>query len=146
MVKKQKFKILDKVTAEATFEAYGSKLDELFENCALALNETMVDTRQVKARMEKQIKLQNADLSALLIDFLNEIVYLKDAESMLFSKFSVKLDKKENGTYVLSAKIAGEPIDPKKHELRADVKSATYHMFRLEQKGKQYIAEIVLDV
>jgi SHS2 domain-containing protein len=143
-----KFKFLEKaVTADVAFEAYGKSLKEVFENAALATAETMVGTAAVATRMQKIIKLQNKDLNALLIDFLNEIVYYKDAEQILLVKFDVDIkENKETGVHVLTAKIAGEPIDYKKHQLRADVKAATYHMFELKQHGKTWTARVVLDI
>jgi len=143
-----KFKFLEKaVTADVAFEAYGKSLNEVFENCALATTETMVDTATVNQRMQKVIKLQNKDVNALMIDFLNEIIYYKDAEQIFLSKYEVDVkQKKENQVWILTAKIAGEPLDYKRHLLRADVKAATWHKFELKQKGKQWTATVVLDI
>ena len=143
-----KFRFLEKaVTADVAFEAFGKSLKDVFENAALATVETMVDTDTVSPRMQKMIKLQNKEIGALLIDFLNELIYYKDAEQMFISKFDVDVkQKKENGVWILTAKIAGEPLDYKKHQLRADVKAATWHLFELKQKGKEWTARVVLDI
>jgi SHS2 domain-containing protein len=143
---KQKFKVLEKlVTADTAFEAYGKNLNELFSNSALALCSAMVEPKTVAAKVKKIIKMQNKDVNALLIDFLNELVYYKDAESVLFPKVKVKVAEKD-GLYRLAAEAAGDEIDFKKHKLRADVKAATWHMFELKQKGKDWIARVVLDI
>lgn len=142
-----KFRFLEKaVTADVAFEAFGKNLNEVFANSALATMETMVDTDTVSPRMQKAIKLQNKEIGSLLIDFLNELVYYKDAEQIIISKFEVDIKKKDNDVYVLTAKIAGELIDYKKHQLRADVKAATHHMFELKQHGKEWTARVVLDI
>lgn len=142
-----KFRFLEKaVTADVAFEAFGKSLNEVFANAALATMETMVDTDTISPRMQKMIKLQNKEIGALLIDFLNELIYYKDAEQIMISKFEVDVKKKDNGVNVLTAKIAGEPIDYKKHLLRADVKAATFHMFELKQHGKEWTARVVLDI
>ena len=143
-----KFRFLEKaVTADVAFEAFGKSLKDVFENAALATVETMVDTDTVSPRMQKMIKLQNKEIGALLIDFLNELIYYKDAEQMFISRFDVDVkQKKENGVWILTAKIAGEPLDYKKHQLRADVKAATWHLFELKQKGKEWTARVVLDI
>lgn len=146
MAAKPKFKFLENlVTADIAFEAYGKNLNELFENCALALNETMVDTKTVPVKIKKVFKLQNAELNNLLINFLNEIIYYKDAESLLFSKYKVKVEQSEK-LWRLAAEISGEPIDWKKHKLLADAKAATWHAFELEKKGKVYRAQVVIDI
>ena len=74
------------------------------------------------------------------------MVYYKDAEQIIISRFEVNIKKKDNGIYVLTEKIAGEHIDYKKHQLRADVKAATHHMLELKQHGKQWTARVVLDI
>jgi len=143
-----KFRFMEKaVTADVAFEAFGKSLNDIFQNSAMATAETMVDTDTVASRLQKTIKLQNKDIGALLIDFLNEICYYKDAEQMLLCKFEVDIKQnKETKIYVLTAKIGGEHIDYKKHQLRADVKAATHHMFELKQHGKEWTAIVVLDI
>ncbi|MFH0869012.1 MAG: archease [archaeon] len=143
-----KFRFLEKaVTADVAFEAFGKSLNDVFQNAALATAETMVDTDTVSPKLQKMIKLQNKDLSALLIDFLNEICYYKDAEQMIICKFEVDIKQnKETKIYLLTAKIGGEHLDYKKHLLRADVKAATHHMLELKQHGKEWTARVVLDI
>ncbi len=144
--KSGKFNFLEKlVTADIAFEAFGKNLNELFQNSALALNETMVDTKTVSAKIKKVFKLQNAELNNLLVDFLNEIIYYKDADSMIFSKFKVKVEQKDK-LWKLTAEISGDKIDWKKHKLLADAKAATWHMFELQKKGKGWRAQVVIDI
>ena len=141
-----KFNFLEKlVTADIAFEAFGKNLNQLFENSALALNETMVDTKTVSAKTKKIFKLQNAELNNLFIDFLNEIIYYKDTDSMIFSKYKVKVEQHDK-LWKLSAEISGEKIDWKKHKLLADAKAATWHMFELQKKGKGWRAQVVIDI
>jgi SHS2 domain-containing protein len=143
---KEKFKVLENlVTADTAFEAYGKDLNELFNNCALALCSAMVEPKTVAAKISKIIKMQNKDLNTLLVDFLNELVYYKDAEALLFPKVKVKIIEKD-GLYRLASDAAGDKIDFQKHRLLADVKAATFHMFELQKKGKTWIARVVLDI
>jgi len=143
----KKFKFLENsVTAELAFEAYGRDLNEVFSNAALATMETMVHLAAVLPKQSKPIKLQNKDLKSLLIDFLNEIIYYKDAEQIFLSKFDIDIKQKPDGVWLLSAKIHGEPMDRKRHLLRADVKAATYHMLELKKEKNGWLARVVLDV
>ena len=44
----KKFRFLENIaTADAAFEAYGKDLNELFESAALALFETMAETKSI---------------------------------------------------------------------------------------------------
>jgi len=140
-----KFKSLDIVTAEAAFEAYGKNLDEVFANSALAIAETMTDSAKIKPKIKKSIRLVNSDLNTLLVDFLNEIVRMTDTDNLFFSKFKTKITD-AGGTWILQAVLAGEKINPKKHELRADIKAVTWHMFELKKGRTGWTARVVLDV
>jgi SHS2 domain-containing protein len=143
---KEKYKFLENfVTADMAFEAFGADLSELFTNAAEAVAAAMVDPKSMSLKIKKVIKMQNKDLPNLMIDFLNEIIYYKDAESTLFPKAKVTIAEKD-GIYRLAADLAGDKIDFAKHKVEADVKSATWHSFELQKKGKSWYARVVLDI
>jgi SHS2 domain-containing protein len=83
-------------------------------------------------------------LDGLFFDWLSELVYLKDAEGVLFSKFDVRI--KKNGAYELKAVASGEEISQKKHGLRSDVKAVTYHLFEVKKIGEIWTARVILDI
>lgn len=132
------------VTADAAVEVRGKTIEDLFATAALALFEVMVGTETVQPRQIKKIHIEGQALDRLLYDWLSELVYLKDVDSMLFCRFNVSI-KQENG-FRLDATISGEEIDPKRHELRADVKAVTFHRFRVEEREGVWTAEIVFDI
>jgi SHS2 domain-containing protein len=142
----KEYRYLEKfVTADMAFEAFGKDLDELFENSALALSEAMVHLKTVEPKVRKEIKLEHSSLQGLLIDFLNEIIYFKDAGPLFLTKFKVNV-KKEGEVWKLTAEAWGEKVNFDKHKVEADVKAATWHMLELKQKGKQWYARVVLDI
>lgn len=140
------FKYIPEIaTADIAFEATGKNEEELFEQCALAVEQTMVDIKNVKAKEKREIKVESDALDKLLFNFLSELLYYKDAEKLLFSKFSVKISEKGN-VHKLKATAKGEKIDLKKHVLHNDVKAVTWHMFKIEKTRAGYKALIVVDV
>ena len=146
MDKNKKFKILEKIaTADIAFEAYGKTLSELFESSALATTSVMVDVKDLKSEIKKDIKLQNEDIERLLFDFLNEIVFLKDAEMMLFKEFKADV-KEKNKEFYLNAVLSGEKINPHKQNLKIDIKAITLHMFKVEKLNGRFKATVVLDI
>ncbi len=138
----KRYKFIDH-TADVMFEAYGKNLNELFENAALATFEVQCDLKKVERKIKKKIKLKNEDMEKLLFDFLEELIYLKDAKYLLFSKFKVKIDSKKG---ILEAEVEGEKINPKKHELKTDVKAVTLHYFSLGETKDGYKARVILDI
>ena len=138
-----KFKFFEH-TADIGIEAYGKNLNELFENAALATSEVMVNTKQIKPSIKKEINLDNKNIDNLLVDFLDEIIYYKDAEELLFSKFEVII--KKDSIYKLKAKIYGEKINREKHELRDDAKAVTFYQFKLEKIKNGFKVRFILDI
>jgi len=142
---KKGYKFSEEVYADTCFDAWGNNLNELFTNCALALSEIMIDLKTLKFKIKKKINLKNNTIDALLIEFLEEIIYLKDAEMLLFSKFHINI-KNVDDTYVLEAEISGDKIDQKTQKLGIDAKAITYHKFKVEQKNDKWYAHIIIDV
>ncbi|MBU0471142.1 MAG: archease [Nanoarchaeota archaeon] len=129
----------DVATADIAFKAQGDNMNELFENAAFALSETMVETENLKEVIVKNINLEETDLEQLLFLFLSEIVYLKDVDLLFFSRFEVKIDGCK-----LAAKIYGEKLNGNMN-LKTDIKAITMHMLKIFKKDKYY-ATVVLDV
>lgn len=139
-----RFKFLDKITADAGFEAYGKTEQKLFENASLALFSLMCDIKRVEPEVKKTVELKRKTLEELLFDYLDELIFLKDRDVMVFSKFGVEINK--NNNYDLYIKAFGERIDTEKHSLLVDVKAVTKHMFKVEKKGDHYKATVVVDI
>ncbi len=134
----------DIATGDAAFEASGRTLEELLKEAAIATFEVMVDTRDVEARITREVELKNETVDGLLFDWLSELVYLKDADAVLFCKFNVNI--KKNDAYELKADASGDNISPKKHRLRSDVKAVTYHLFEVKKTGEYWTARVILDI
>lgn len=138
------YKFIDH-TADVAFKAKGKTLEELFESCALATEQTMVkDLKTIKHKTRKSIKLKAKNPEELLFNFLQELIFLKDAKLLLFSKFKIKI--KQEKELILNAVVYGEKLNPKKHELLVDVKAVTLHMYKVEKVKNYWHAFIILDV
>ena len=135
-----KYKVLDH-TADVMFEGYGKNLNELFENSAIATTDVMVDRKTLGKKIKKEIKIENKRIDSLLFDFLEEIIYLKDAEELLFKEFKVSI---KDGK--LKAICSGEKIDREKHKLKLDVKAVTLHKFEVKQVKNKWKAVFILDI
>ena len=139
------FKFLEGIaTVDLAFEAQALSEEKLFEEAAQALTSAMADPATIKQKRKTEISLQAANIEDLLYDFLSEIVAIKDADGLLFSKYQVKLTK--NGGYKLQAACHGEEINPDTQELKDDVKAVTKHKFSLEKVGDKFKVQGVLDV
>ncbi len=134
----------DIAIADVAFEVKGWTLEELFRDAAIATFEVMVDTKSIDPGITREIELNNETVDNLFFEWLSELVYLKDADALLFSKFDVSI--KKNDFYELKATASGDIINQEKHTLRSDVKAVTYHMFEVKKTGEKWIARVVLDI
>jgi SHS2 domain-containing protein len=139
------YKFLEGIaTADVAFEANGKDLNELFQNAAMAVFATQVDVKTVNERVTTELELQNEDIGQLLVDFLNQIIFYKDANQLIYKSAKVVIIK--NKHYALHAELHGEEIDQKKHKLGNDVKAVTMHKFKVEQTKSGWMCRVVLDI
>ena len=135
----------DIAIADVAFEATGRTLNELFESAGLAVTNTMVkDLKSVEQNKTKIIQLKAENVEMLLFNFLQEIIFYKDAELLLFNKFEI--DTMKNKIWQLKAKAFGEKLDMKKHELLVDVKAVSLHNFKVKETKAGWKADVILDV
>ncbi len=146
----KKFRFLSNaVTSDIAFEVFAGNESSLFENAGLALEAVMTDLRKVKGVQVYKINLVGESLDELLYSFLEELVFLKDSKKMLFRKIKCRVEKSKNkkGKWKVSGSLFGERMDPKRHELKLDVKAVTKYLFKVEKLSKEsFRSFIVLDV
>ena len=140
MEKEMKFKIIEDLTSDVMFEAYGKNLKELFENSALALFSIMCKVDNVKNEKIKIISVKGSDVEDLMINWLQKLIGLVDIDEMFFSKFKIEKITETN----LKAKIYGDEIRPEVGEVV--VKAVTYYGFNFEKTEKGYKVKVSLDV
>jgi len=138
----KKFEFVDITTADVAFIAYGKNLNELFENAALAMFEIMINTKQIKPNVKKELKVSGNDLESLMFNWLNSLLVYVDGENLAFSNFDVKINEKKIN---LKATCKGEKINRKKHETRTVVKAATYHKLEVK-KDKFWKVRVIVDI
>ncbi|MCX6803726.1 MAG: archease, partial [Candidatus Diapherotrites archaeon] len=115
------------------------------EETAKALTEIMVKIETVKPKEKRELWVNGTDEEVLLVAFLNELLFFKDKEQLVFSKFKVTIEKKA-GQIRLKAMMFGEKINPKKHKIFTDAKAATYSELKVEKEGKVWTAQCIVDV
>ena len=139
------FAFIEGATSDITFEARGATPPALFAAAAEALlAATLANPTAVEERMREPLSLAEPDLELLLLRFLNELVFLRDARGLLLRAGRLAI---ENGDEArLEGELAGEPIDRSRHLLEADVKAATAHGLTVVRDGGGWRATVTLDV
>ena len=122
------FEILDH-TADTGIIAYGMDLKQAFGNAASGMFSIITDLTSIEINQVRRIDINAQDRDSLLVNWLNELIYLFDVENLIFSKFDI-IHLDEN---VLSAIAYGEKVDLSRHEIRTGIKAATYHMLKIDE-------------
>jgi len=134
------FEILEH-TADVGLVAYGTDLREAFANAACGLFSLIAELDEVEERVSYPVEVQAPDEEALLVAWLNELIYLFEIERVVFKRFEVR--KLAAGR--LEAEAYGEKLDPSRHQLKAGVKGATYHMLEVSRVNGCRV-QVILDV
>ena len=135
----QKYKLIEH-TADIGLVAYGGTLAQAFASAAYGMFSIMASLKGVRERESRTVELKSADEETLLFDWLNSLLYLFDVEALLFRRFDVRL----SGAGSLEAICYGEKYDPARHHLKLGIKSATYHMLKVD-RGKNRV-RVIFDV
>ena len=129
-------------TADLAWRLWGASLPELFENAGRALSATLTDRRYLRRRATREVSLSAGDREALLVDWLNHLLYLFDVDGFLGRDFQVESLTDER----LEARVTGESFDPNRHPERTAVKAATFHQLSIVAVKDGWEATVVLDL
>lgn len=144
---KPRFEFVDDVTcADIAIRAYGDDLEALFISCASAFLSVMIENiSEVASSIKKTITIKEADVEMLLFEFLQELIFIKDAESLLLLPVSLKI-KQTGNQFQLTCHAAGEGIDQNKHQFSVDIKAVTMHKFEVVEREGEWCAMVIFDV
>jgi len=135
----KKYEILPH-TADLKIKVFGETKEELFLNALLAMSECLKpDVKQkIKkgAAIKREISIKSADLSALLVDFLSEALYLSQVNKESYNDLKINnfSDTQING------ELSGFSIE----RFGEDIKAATYHNLDISQKDDSTWEAVIL--
>jgi SHS2 domain-containing protein len=130
---------------DAIIEAYGTTLEEAFENAAKGLSNTMIDLKTVRPKKEIKFSAKGHDLYSLLFDWLDKVLLLLVADWIAMSQFSIKIRQHNNG-YSIEGTTRGEPLDLHRHCYKVEIKAVTYHEMEIKQEKGRVTVRFLLDL
>jgi protein archease len=129
-------------TADLAISATAGSLEGLFAAAAAGLFSLLADPSSVRPVAKRTVTAEAGDSVGLLIAFLNELLFLHESEDWLMASASVTA---LSPTHV-EAVIAGEPIDPRRHQIQHHVKAVTYHRASVLRTDRGWTATVIVDV
>jgi SHS2 domain-containing protein len=143
-----KYKFFDK-TADAKFQAFGNTLEETFKNAEEAMVSVMYDIDEVSNpdydEMHREIIVEGANLEALLYNFLEETIFLMNAEFFIGVVTKIQIIHIED-KYKLKAILYGtQALNLESH---GEIKAVTYNEMyvKFDEKLQKYTAQVVVDL
>ena len=127
-------------TADTGLVAYGNNLAEAFANAAYGLFSIIAELNKVRVVESRLMEVSAEDAEGLLFNWLNHLIYVFEVERLLFKRFDISEFTENN----LKATCRGEKYDPSRHRLKLGVKSATYHMLKVD--GEKNRVQLIFDV
>jgi SHS2 domain-containing protein len=129
-------------TADIGIEVEADTLADLFGGAAQGMFSIIVEPGAASPEVSRSVTLQANDLEERMFSWLNELLYILDAERLVLSGFEVTSIE----AFRLEATVSGERIDRSRHRLLGEVKAATYHEMKVEQRDGSWFARIIFDV
>jgi SHS2 domain-containing protein len=124
-------------TADWALRARGRTLDELFANAARGMMEMQQSKAQTGEVMERELVIEGADREGLLVNWLNELLYLQE-RGEAYSEFHVV----EISPVRLKAQLRGR----KQQKGNRSIKAVTFHGLELKEASGIWEATVVMDV
>jgi SHS2 domain-containing protein len=125
-------------TADLALRVYGQDMRELFANAAYGMFALMAEPSLGQAACEREVSLEAMDYESLLVDWLNELIYLHEVEGETYSQFTIEI----LSPTTLKAHVTGGPTKSKTKAIKA----ATYHNLKIEETANGFASTIVFDV
>jgi SHS2 domain-containing protein len=125
-------------TADLAIEVFGSDLQALFITSAQALFASAFEPGSQAAVRHFSVQLSASDVETLLIDWLNELLYLSEKHNAYFTTYVID---NINAT-TLTARVDAVDIG----STRQYIKAATFHNIAIQQVKDGLRTEIVFDI
>ena len=127
-------------TADVKIHASAPTLEALFSEIFRALMQVMYGARQ-GGSVIRNIRIESTDAESLLADFLSEVLFVSEVDSLVFSDARIRID----GLY-LNAELIGESFDPVRHSGGTEVKGISYSGLEILHDANGYKVDIIFDV
>ena len=125
-------------TADLAMRAYGRDMRELFANAAYGMFSLMADLEDLTPKRTREVHLEAPDQEALLVDWLNELLYLNEVRGEVYCSFEIHaLSPTE-----ISATVGGDEAEG----VTKVIKAATFYDLEIVRTEDGYAATITFDV
>jgi len=139
------YEFVEGATSDLSFVARGTTLEALFGAAAEALLAATVEMpASVLPKVRRGVALEEPDLDLLLLRFLNELIYFRDADGLLLRPARIQIEVGPPAR--VRGELAGEAIEATRHRPCGEVKAATAHGLAVREEAPGWSASVTVDV
>ncbi len=131
--------------ADVQIHSWGESLKEAFELAGVALFGYITDLETVESKCEEVLEAQGHDMDSLLFNFLDEVLFLFNAEPFLTCK-TIEITEFDREKFTISAKCKGEPFDLSKHPQGTEIKAITYSNMQIYDEENRHEVYVIVDI
>jgi SHS2 domain-containing protein len=128
-------------SGDVGIEARGATFPEMLTNATLGLL-ALACRNEPGSGIDRAIRVESSSAEDLLVDWLAEVLSLMGAHGEVYAGVEIT----NHGEWFAAGILRGEKTDPQKHDLRFDVKAATYHGLRVEHTGDGFVGRVIFDL
>jgi SHS2 domain-containing protein len=142
MENQKKYRIT-KHQSELAVKVLGASQADLFANSAYTLFDVMVaDLDKVDCKEHIPLEVEGTDRDDLMVNWMRELLYLYQGSGYLLKDFQIR----EVKDTIVKAEVAGEKIDPDRHEIKQEIAAIAFHKSRMDKTGNQWTAQVIFEV
>ena len=132
--------------ADLGIRGIGTTPEEALSQGAQAMLAAMANTEHVQERTSLTQHCRASDISSLFVQWLNELLYQREVNNMLFASAHVVCLEQDDHGWILKGIATGEPLDLDRHEIHTEIKAATYFGLAYRCEANRYVIQCVVDV
>lgn len=129
------------ITADLGVWFYGGSYREIFDRAGMVLFELMLEKMPREKELSRRVKIKGMDREDLLVRWLSEMLYF---HSRGFVSTGVTIKTLSETLIIADVDLAG--FDPDVHQVKREIKAATYHDLKLGPHRSGYRAQVIFDL
>jgi len=138
---KKNYEILDH-TADISVKIKAASLKGIFIESSVAMMDLICNIEKVKTLKSFNINVRGISNEQLLVNWLQELLFLHEVKNFLFSKFTINSLK--DG--LITGCASGEKLDSSRHELLNHIKAVTYNNLEITKNNGNFVTTITFDI
>jgi SHS2 domain-containing protein len=135
-------------TADVAIRLTSRDEEEFFRDAASAVVAILLDLKASAALVALSsipVRLEAEDPESLLIDFLNELIFLFDTTGFLPRNLQVTSVQLGSPAH-FHGQLEGDTFDPVRHHAKTEIKAATFHGLEVRKARGGLQADVVFDL